>query len=124
MSSFLLLVAVVLCVTGAEALYADMGHFGRRPIRWMWFGLVMPALVINYLGQGALLLRRPEAVANPFFSMAPDWFAWPLVALATLATVIASQALISGAFSVTRQLIQLGYLPRMRVLHTSTRDAG
>jgi len=124
LSCFLLLAAVVLCVTGAEALYADMGHFGKRPIRWMWFGLVMPALVINYLGQGALLLRRPEAVTNPFFSMAPDWFAWPLVALATLATVIASQALISGAFSVTRQLIQLGYLPRMRVLHTSARDAG
>ena len=121
---FLLLAAVVLCVTGAEALYADMGHFGKRPIRLMWFGVVMPALVLNYLGQGALLLRQPEAIANPFFLLAPDWFAWPLVALATLATVIASQALISGAFSVTRQLIQLGYLPRMRVLHTSARDAG
>jgi KUP system potassium uptake protein len=122
--SFLLLAAVVLCVTGAEALYADMGHFGKRPIRLMWFGVVMPALVLNYLGQGALLLRQPEAIANRFFLLAPDWCAWPLVALATLATVIASQALISGAFSVTRQLIQLGYLPRMRVLHTSARDVG
>ena len=122
--SFILLGAVVLCVTGGEALYADMGHFGRKPIRLAWFALVMPALVLNYLGQGAILLSNPEAVKNPFFSLAPSWLLLPLVILATVATVIASQALISGAFSVTKQVIQLGYLPRMQVIHTSERDTG
>ena len=122
--SFIILGAVVLCVTGAEALYADMGHFGKRPIRIAWFSVVMPALTLNYFGQGALLLDDPTAVANPFFKMAPDWALIPLVLLATLATVIASQALITGAFSVTRQVIQLGYLPRLRIEHTSVKTAG
>jgi len=122
--SFVLLGAVVLCVTGGEALYADMGHFGRKPIRIAWFTVVMPALMLNYFGQGALLLEDPSAVKNPFFNMAPDWFLLPLVVLATLATVIASQALISGAFSVTKQVIQLGYLPRMHIVHTSLSDTG
>ncbi|WP_296446043.1 potassium transporter Kup [Rhodoferax sp. UBA5149] len=122
--TFIVLGAVVLCVTGAEALYADMGHFGKKPIRVAWFSVVMPALTLNYFGQGALLLKHPEAVKNPFFMMAPDWALVPLVALATLATVIASQALISGAFSVTKQVIQLGYLPRLQVLHTSVKDTG
>ncbi len=122
--SFIILGAVVLCVTGAEALYADLGHFGKRPIRLAWFGVAMPALTLNYFGQGALLLSEPEAVKNPFFMMAPDWALVPLVILATLATVIASQALITGAFSVTKQVIQLGYLPRLNILHTSVRDTG
>ncbi|ODV14576.1 MAG: potassium transporter Kup [Rubrivivax sp. SCN 70-15] len=122
--AFVSLGAVVLVVTGGEALYADLGHFGRRPIRIAWYGLVMPALVINYFGQGALLLTTPEAVENPFYLMAPAWARLPLVFLATAATVIASQALITAAFSVTRQAIQLGLLPRMRVLHTSVRDTG
>ena len=122
--SFLILGALVLCVTGAEALYADLGHFGKTPIRLAWFSMVMPALVLNYLGQGALLLGAPEALENPFFLMAPDWALLPLIGLATLATVIASQALISGAFSVTKQVVQLGYLPRLRMLHTSTKDLG
>ena len=122
--SFIILGAVVLCVTGAEALYADMGHFGRQPIRIAWFSVVMPALTLNYFGQGALLLANPEAVKNPFFMLAPEWLMLPLVGLATVAAVIASQALISGAFSVTRQVIQLGYLPRLKVCHTSTRDTG
>ena len=122
--SFIILGAVVLCVTGAEALYADLGHFGKRPIRLAWFGVAMPALTLNYFGQGALLLAEPEAVKNPFFMMAPDWALIPLVGLATLATVIASQALITGAFSVTKQVIQLGYLPRLNILHTSVRDTG
>ena len=122
--AFLLLGALVLCVTGAEALYADMGHFGRKPIRLAWFGLVMPALTLNYLGQGALLLAHPEAVDNPFFLMAPSWMVIPLIAMATLATVIASQALISGAFSVTKQVIQMGFLPRMHIVHTSAKDTG
>jgi KUP system potassium uptake protein len=122
--AFIALGAVVLCVTGGEALYADMGHFGKRPIRIAWYGLVMPALVINYFGQGAMLLKHPEAVANPFFLMAPDWSQLPLVFLATAATVIASQALISAAFSVTKQAIQLGILPRMTVRHTSVKDTG
>jgi KUP system potassium uptake protein len=122
--TFIILGAVVLCVTGAEALYADMGHFGKRPIRLAWFAVVMPALTLNYFGQGALLLDNPEAVKNPFFLMAPDWALVPLVVLATMATVIASQALISGAFSVTKQVIQLGYLPRLRILHTSVKDTG
>ena len=123
-TSFILLGALVLCVTGAEALYADLGHFGKRPIRIAWFWVVMPALTLNYLGQGALLLEQPEAVKNPFFLMAPSWATLPMVVLATLATVIASQALITGAFSITKQVIQLGYLPRMTVLHTSTRELG
>ena len=123
-TSFIILGAVVLCVTGAEALYADLGHFGKRPIRIAWFTVVMPALVLNYFGQGALLLAEPEAVKNPFYMMAPDWALPPLVGLATLATVIASQALITGAFSVTKQVIQLGYLPRLNILHTSVRDKG
>ena len=122
--SFIILGAVVLCVTGAEALYADLGHFGKRPIRLAWFGVAMPALTLNYFGQGALLLAEPEAVKNPFFMMAPDWALVPLVVLATMATVIASQALITGAFSVTKQVIQLGYLPRLNILHTSVRDTG
>jgi KUP system potassium uptake protein len=122
--AFIALGAVVLCVTGGEALYADMGHFGRRPIRIAWYGLVMPALVINYFGQGALLLEDPKAIENPFFLLAPAWARLPLVLLATAATVIASQALITAAFSVTKQAIQLGILPRMRVLHTSVRDTG
>jgi KUP system potassium uptake protein len=123
-TTFVILGAVVLCVTGAEALYADMGHFGKKPIRVAWFTVVMPALTLNYFGQGALLLRNPEAVKNPFYLMAPDWALIPLVLLATMATVIASQALISGAFSVTKQVIQLGYLPRLNVQHTSVRDTG
>jgi KUP system potassium uptake protein len=122
--TFIILGAVVLCVTGGEALYADMGHFGKKPIRLAWFSVVMPCLTLNYFGQGALLLENPEAVKNPFFMMAPDWALVPLVGLATMATVIASQALISGAFSVTKQVIQLGYLPRLQVLHTSVKDTG
>jgi KUP system potassium uptake protein len=123
-TTFIILGAVVLCVTGGEALYADMGHFGKKPIRLAWFSIVMPALTLNYFGQGALLLEHPEAVKNPFFMMAPDWVLLPLVGLATMATVIASQALISGAFSVTKQVIQLGYLPRLQVQHTSEQDTG
>ena len=123
-TSFIILGAVVLCVTGAEALYADLGHFGKRPIRIAWFAVVMPALVLNYFGQGALLLANPDAVKNPFYMMAPAWALLPLVGLATMATVIASQALITGAFSVTKQVIQLGYLPRLNILHTSVRDTG
>ena len=123
-TTFIILGAVVLCVTGAEALYADMGHFGKKPIRLAWFTVVMPSLTLNYFGQGALLLSRPEAVKNPFYLMAPDWALIPIVVLATMATVIASQALITGAFSVTKQVIQLGYLPRLNILHTSVRDTG
>ena len=123
-TTFIILGAVVLCVTGGEALYADMGHFGKKPIRLAWFTTVMPALTLNYFGQGALLLSNPEAVKNPFYLMAPDWALIPLVCLATMATVIASQALITGAFSVTKQVIQLGYLPRLQVLHTSVKDLG
>jgi len=123
-TTFIILGAVVLCVTGGEALYADMGHFGKKPIRLAWFSIVMPALTLNYFGQGALLLSEPEAVKNPFFMMAPDWALLPIVGLATMATVIASQALISGAFSVTKQVIQLGFLPRLQVLHTSETDTG
>ncbi len=122
--TFIILGAVVLCVTGAEALYADLGHFGKKPIRLAWFSVVMPALVLNYFGQGALLLKNPAAVKNPFYMMAPDWALIPLLVLATLAAVIASQALITGAFSVTKQVIQLGYLPRLNILHTSVREAG
>jgi KUP system potassium uptake protein len=122
--SFIALGAVVLCVTGGEALYADLGHFGKLPIRIAWYALVMPALVINYFGQGAMLLGHPEAVDNPFFQMAPKWAQLPLVFLATAATVIASQALITAAFSVTKQAVQLGILPRMVIKHTSVRDTG
>jgi KUP system potassium uptake protein len=111
-------------VTGAEALYADLGHFGKRPIRIAWFAIVMPALVVNYFGQGAMLLQHPENVRNPFYEMAPPWALFPLIGLATLATVIASQALITAAFSVTKQAIQLGYLPRLRIAHTSIRETG
>jgi KUP system potassium uptake protein len=123
-TTFIILGAVVLCVTGGEALYADLGHFGKKPIRLAWFMVVMPCLTLNYFGQGALLLADPEAVKNPFFNMAPDWALLPLVGLATMATVIASQALITGAFSVTKQAMQLGYLPRLHVRHTSVRDTG
>ena len=122
--AFVGLGAVVLVVTGGEALYADMGHFGRLPIRIAWYAFVMPALVINYFGQGAMLLDHPEAIENPFYLMAPEWARLPLVFLATAATVIASQALISAAFSVTKQAAQLGILPRLRILHTSERDTG
>jgi KUP system potassium uptake protein len=121
---FVALGSVVLCVTGAEALYADMGHFGKRPIRVAWFSLAMPALVLNYFGQGAMLLLSPEKVKNPFYGMAPGWALYPLIALATCATVIASQALITAAYSVTKQAIQLGYLPRLRIMHTSVRETG
>jgi KUP system potassium uptake protein len=120
---FVVLGAVFLVVTGGEALYADMGHFGRRPIRIAWFSLVLPALLINYFGQGALLLIDPAA-AQPFFQLAPTWALYPLVALATCAAIIASQALISGAFSLTRQAIQLGYAPRLDVEHTSSWEMG
>jgi len=123
-TTFLILGAVVLCVTGGEALYADMGHFGKRPIRLAWFTVVMPCLTLNYFGQGALLLTEPESVKNPFYNMAPDWALIPLVILATAATVIASQALITGAFSVTKQVIQLGFLPRLQIHHTSEQDTG
>ncbi len=116
--------AVVLAVTGGEALYADMGHFGKRPIRLAWFGYVLPALVLNYFGQGALLLHDPEAAHNPFYRLAPEWALYPMVALSTLAAVIASQAVITGAFSITRQAIQLGYAPRMNIAHTSERQIG
>jgi KUP system potassium uptake protein len=122
--AFIALGSVVLCVTGAEALYADMGHFGKKPIRLAWFSLAMPALVLNYFGQGAMLLQHPSKVGNPFFEMAPAWALYPLIGLATCAAVIASQALITAAFSVTKQAIQLGYLPRLRILHTSVRETG
>lgn len=121
---FLVLGAVFLVVTGTEALYADMGHFGRSPIRLAWFALVLPALLCNYFGQGALLLARPEAAHHPFYALAPAWSMIPLVILATAATIIASQAVISGTFSLTRQAIQLGYLPRLRVIHTSATEIG
>jgi KUP system potassium uptake protein len=122
--AFVALGSVVLCVTGAEALYADMGHFGKRPIRLAWFGLVGPALVVNYFGQGAMLLEQPDKVNNPFYEMAPGWALYPLIGLATAAAVIASQALITAAFSITKQAMQLGYLPRMRIQHTSVRETG
>jgi KUP system potassium uptake protein len=123
-AGFLVLGAVFLVVTGGEALYADMGHFGRSPIRIAWFALVMPALVLSYFGQGALLIADPAAVEQPFFLMAPRWALYPLVGLSTAATVIASQAVITGAFSLTRQAVLLGYLPRLRVLHTSASRSG
>lgn len=121
---FVVLGSVFLAVTGAEALYADLGHFGRRPIQWAWFGLVLPALALNYLGQGALLLHHPEAAENPFYRLAPGWAIYPLVVLATSATVIASQALITGAFSLTMQAMQLGYFPRLKIEHTSSEERG
>ena len=122
--AFVVLGSVFLVVTGGEALYADMGHFGRRPIRLAWFGLVLPALFLNYLGQGAMLINRPEAAVNPFYLLAPRWAQLPLVALATMAAIIASQALISGAFSLTRQAIQLGYSPRLDIQYTSPHQQG
>ncbi|HET7422949.1 MAG TPA: KUP/HAK/KT family potassium transporter, partial [Gemmatimonadales bacterium] len=121
---FLILGSVVLAVTGAEALYADMGHFGARPIRVTWFVIVLPCLMLNYFGQSALLLHQPEAIRNPFFSLVPDWGLYPMVAIATSAAIVASQALISGAFSLTRQAVQLGYSPRVTIIHTSTTEIG
>lgn len=121
---FLIMGAVVLAITGAEALYADMGHFGLKPIRLAWFGFVFPALLLNYFGQGALLIGNPHAIENPFYLLAPHWALYPMLILSTLATVIASQAVISGAFSVTRQAIQLGYCPRMNIRHTSGDEMG
>ena len=122
--AFVALGSVVLAVTGAEALYADMGHFGARPIRLSWFLLVLPALALNYLGQGAALAVHPETIDNPFFKLFPDWGVLPMVVLSTVATVIASQAVISGAYSMTNQAVQLGFLPRMRIEHTSEREIG
>jgi KUP system potassium uptake protein len=122
--AFLALGSVFLAVTGAETLYADMGHFGRKAIGFSWLGLVYPCLMLNYMGQGALLLEHPEAAINPFYLMAPEWARLPLVGIATMATIIASQAVISGAFSVTHQAVQLGFLPRLKTLHTSERAAG
>ncbi len=121
---FLVLAAVFLVVTGGEALYADMGHFGKKPIRLAWFCVALPCLVLNYFGQGALLLNNPEAIANPFYMLAPKWALLPLVILATTSAVIASQALISGVFSITRQAIQLGFCPRISIVHTSSREIG
>ena len=123
-AGFLTLGAVVLCITGCEALYADMGHFGKRPIRIAWFAAALPALMLNYFGQGALLLRDPGAAENPFYLLAPSAFQWPLLVIATAAAIVASQALISGAFSLTQQSIQLGYSPRMQIVHTSEKVAG
>ncbi|MEO8411183.1 MAG: KUP/HAK/KT family potassium transporter, partial [Propionivibrio sp.] len=122
--AFLSLGAVVLAVTGGEALYTDMGHFGRLPIRLAWFGFVLPMLVLNYFGQGALLLNEPAAIESPFYHLGPAWALLPMVGLATVATVIASQAVISGAFSVARQAVQMGFLPRMLIVHTSRQAEG
>jgi KUP system potassium uptake protein len=124
MLAFLAMGAIVLAITGGEALYADMGHFGKHPIRLTWFYFVLPALVLNYFGQGALLLKNPKAIENPFYLLAPDWALVPMVLLATAATVIASQAVISGAFSVARQAVQMGFLPRMAVCQTSDKAQG
>ncbi len=123
-AGFAVLGAVFLAVTGAEALYADLGHFGKKPIRLAFFTLVLPALLLNYFGQGALLLRLPEAVSNPFYLLAPRWFLYPLLVIATLAAIVASQALISGAFSLAQQSVQLGYSPRLTIIHTSTEEHG
>ena len=123
-ASFVVLGAILLAFTGAEALYADMGHFGRGPVRLAWLGLVFPALTLNYMGQGALLMAHPESLSNPFYLLFPSWALYPMVALATIATVIASQATISGAYSITRQAIQLGFLPRMNIIQTSAREFG
>lgn len=122
--SFFIMGAVVLTVTGGEALYADMGHFGAQPIRFGWFSVVLPCLVLNYAGQGALLLRNPAAIENPFYLLVPGWALYPMIILATMAAVIASQAVISGVFSLARQAIQLGYLPRLSIKHTSDQEAG
>ncbi|HMJ16863.1 MAG TPA: potassium transporter Kup, partial [Gemmatimonadaceae bacterium] len=122
--SFIVLGAVVLAVTGAEALYADMGHFGKRSIRLAWFGLALPSLVLNYFGQGGVILHNPEAAANPFYLLAPRPLLYPLIVLATMAAIIASQAMISGAFSLTQQCVQLGYSPRVTIIHTSKQEAG
>jgi KUP system potassium uptake protein len=122
--AFAVLGAVFLAVTGGEAMYADMGHFGPLPIRLGWFAIVLPALVLNYFGQGALLLSNPQAIENPFYLLAPGWLHYPMVAFATAATIIASQAIISGAYSLTQQAIQLGFLPRLRVLHTASHERG
>lgn len=122
--AFLTMGAVVLALTGAEALYADMGHFGKKPIRIAWLWIIFPSLMLNYFGQGAYVLMHPEGVSNPFFMMAPDWMEWPLVILAGLAAIIASQAVITGAFSITKQAVQLGYLPRIRIEHTSAGHMG
>jgi KUP system potassium uptake protein len=124
LAAFIAFGAVVLAVTGAEALYADMGHFGRKPMRYAWLFFVLPALALNYFGQGALLLFQPDAIVNPFYLLAPEWFRLPLVFLATAATIIASQAMISGAFSIARQSVQLGFLPRLSVRHTSATEEG
>lgn len=124
LSGVLVLGSVFLVVTGGEALYADMGHFGKRPIRLAWFGVVLPALLLNYFGQGALLIANPAAVSNPFFLMAPGWALYPVVVIATIATVIASQALISGSYSLTMQAVQLGYSPRLDIQHTSAQEKG
>ena len=124
LAAFIAMGAVVLAVTGAEALYADMGHFGRRPIQVAWIAFVLPALALNYMGQGALLLRDPSAIENPFFLLSPEWFRPFLVVLATAATIIASQAMISGAFSIARQCVQLGFAPRLDVRHTSSTEEG
>ena len=121
---FVILGSVFLVVTGGEALYADMGHFGPRPIRFAWFLIVLPCLLMNYFGQGAMMLQNPVAAKNPFYFLAPDWALYPMVVISTLATVIASQALISGAFSITQQALQLGYLPRVRIIHTSQEERG
>ncbi len=123
-ASFTVLGGVVLVVTGGEALYADMGHFGARPIRVVWLGLVLPSLLLNYLGQGALLLSDPSAIDNPFFRLVPAWYLYPMLVIATLAAIVASQALISGAFSMTQQAVQLGYSPRVTIVHTSKQEAG
>lgn len=122
--AFITLGAVVLCVTGVESLYADMGHFGRNPIKFTWFSFVFPALTLNYFGQGALILSDPSTIKNPFYLMAPEWMTLPLVIMATVATIIASQACITGAFSVSRQALQLGFIPRMRIDHTSENQEG
>lgn len=122
--ALIVLAAVFLVVTGAEALYADMGHFGREPIKRAWFIVVFPCLILNYFGQGALLIRNPAAAVNPFFGLCPDWFLYPMVGIATTAAIIASQALISGVFSLTRQAVQLGYAPRIKIIHTSAQEVG
>jgi KUP system potassium uptake protein len=120
--SFSVLGAVFLVVTGGEAMYADMGHFGRLPIRLGWFAVVLPALLLNYFGQGALPLSDPQTIENPFYLLAPGWLHYPIVVFATIATIIASQAIISGAYSLTQQAMQLGFLPHMRVLHTASQE--
>jgi KUP system potassium uptake protein len=122
--SIAILGAIVLAITGGEALYSDMGHFGRSPIKFSWFLIVFPALLLNYFGQGALLISEPKAIDNPFYRLAPDWALIPLIILASTATIIASQAVISGVFSITSQAVQLGYIPRLRVKHTSDKEYG